>query len=169
MVILVLFVFSHCVCQALFPIGVIMLDFPVKFLLGYFPDSNSIFKIGRRTKSNLLALKANICFIFSAWAAHDAVYASYTQECVRGCYLVDGIDFCWIAGMWGVYFLVYRFMGCETGKTANINGLWIDRWYMRQDWIRPALAAAAITSLFYAENCKKINPSPLLPIDGQSI
>lgn len=71
--------------------------------------------------------------------------------------------------MWGVYFLVYRFMGCETGKTANMNGLWIDRWYMRQDWIRPALAAAAITSLFYAENCKKINPSPLLPIDEKSI
>jgi hypothetical protein len=31
------------------------------------------------------------------------------------------------------------------------------------------LAAAAITSLFYAENCKKIKPSPLLPIDEQSI
>ena len=51
-------------------------------------------------------------------------------------------------------------MGCESGKTANMNGLWIDRWYMRQDWIRPALAAAAITSLFYAENCKKLNPLP---------
>ena len=83
------------------------------------------------------------------------VTQSYAQECVRGCYLVDGIDFCWMAGMWGVYFLIYRFMGCETGKTTNMNGLWIDRWYMRQDWIRPALAAAAITSLFYAENCKK--------------
>ena len=51
------------------------------------------------------------------------VVQSYTQECVRGCYLVDGIDFCGIAGMWGVYFLVYQFMGRETGEPANMNGL----------------------------------------------
>ena len=70
-----------------------------------------------------------------------------------------GVYTFWYIGLWGY----------EAGKTANMNGLWIDRWYMRQDWIRPVLAAAAITSLFYAENCKKIKPSSLLSIDGQSI
>ena len=65
------------------------------------------------------------------------------------------IDYCCIGGMTGVYFLVYSPMVRMTSLPTDMNGLWIDRWYMRQDWIRPVLAAAAITSLFYAENCKK--------------
>lgn len=66
------------------------------------------------------------------------------------------IDYCCIGGMTGVYFLVYSPMVHITSLPTDMNGLWIDRWYMRQDWIRPALATAAITSLFYLENCKKI-------------
>lgn len=66
------------------------------------------------------------------------------------------IDYCCIGGMTGVYFLVYSPMVRITSLPTDMNGLWIDRWYMRQDWIRPALATAAITSLFYLENCKKI-------------
>lgn len=98
----------------------------------------------------------------------NSSFLSRSQWPQRGCYLIDGVDFCWIAGMRGVYFLVYGFMGRETGEPANMNGLWIDRWYMRQDWIRSALAAAAITSLFYAENCKKSNPLPCCRLMGRA-
>lgn len=78
------------------------------------------------------------------------------------------IDYCCIGGMTGVYFLVYSPMVRMTSLPTDMNGLWIDRWYMRQDWIRPALAAAAITSLFYAENCKKSNPLPCCRLMGRA-
>ena len=62
-----------------------------------------------------------------------------------------------VLAAWRVYtFWCIVFMVRMTSLPTNMNGLWIDRWYMRQDWIRPALAAVAITSLFYIENCQKI-------------
>ena len=78
------------------------------------------------------------------------------------------IDYCCIGGMAGVYFLVYSFMMRITSFPTDMNNLWIDRWYMWQDWIRVALVATDITSLFYIENCKKSKTSHLLLIHGQN-
>ena len=66
------------------------------------------------------------------------------------------IDYCCIGGMAGVYFLVYSFMVRITSFPTDMNNLWIDRWHMWQDWIKVALVATDITSLFYIENCQKI-------------
>lgn len=79
------------------------------------------------------------------------------------------IDYCCIGGMAGVYFLVYSFMVRITSFPTDMNNLWIDRWYMWQDWIRVALVATDITSLFYIENCKKSKTSHLLLIHGQNV
>ena len=79
------------------------------------------------------------------------------------------IDYCCIGGMAGVYFLVYSFMVRITSFPTDMNNLWIDRWYMWQDWIRVALVATDITSLFYIENCKKSKTSHMLLIHGQNV